>query len=704
MKNLKVWQKLALLGLLFLIPFAVVTYKLVSSVRQLSIEPAQKEIAGVEYILRLLTLLKEVQEQRGIANLALSEKGKYVEELDKSILEVEAAIRGVDDIEKTHGITLQTTEAWPSLRGEVHELISKVKNVPMDESYERHSNIIAQAVKLIGYVGDTSTLTLDPDVDSYYMMSILQWEAPKLAVRLAEARGAGGRFLTEPEPNKAKWMAELHKNAVVSEFLLGSLEGSFDKAFGANSALRSTVEASEKGNRASVAESLKTVQKLQANPDVKVDPADYFYAVNQGVESIFKMEKNVASGLTDLLNKRIDRYHGEVVRTLAFALLGLFVVLIIGYFIMRDITRPLNEVVSVANQIAAGNLAVQTSIGARRDELGDLSSSFNKMTVTLRDMAHHVEEIASGNLTVKVKAQSGRDVMGNALTVMVDRLSALAGQVQKSSGQVNTSIQDIAATSKEQQATASEIAATTTEIGATSKEISATSKELAKTMNEVAKVAEETARMAGSSQDALVRMEETMRHITEAAGAISSKLSVLNEKAGNINQVVTTITKVADQTNLLSLNAAIEAEKAGEYGRGFAVVATEIRRLADQTAVATYDIEQIVKEMQSAVSAGVMGMDKFSEEVRRGVADVQQVSKQLVTIIEQVQALTPQFESVTDGMQSQSVGAQQISEALLQLTESAQQTVESLRLSNQTIDQLRDAAGGMQSSISRFKV
>ena len=136
--------------------------------------------------------------------------------------------------------------------------------------------------------------------------------------------------------------------------------------------------------------------------------------------------------------------------------------------------------------------------------------------------------------------------------------------------------------------------------------------------------------LAGSGQAGLARMEETMRQVMEAAGSINAKLAVLNEKAGNINQVVTTITKVADQTNLLSLNAAIEAEKAGEYGRGFAVVATEIRRLADQTAVATYDIEQMVKEMQSAVSAGVMGMDKFSEEVRRGMQEVQQVGGQLV--------------------------------------------------------------------------
>ncbi len=183
---------------------------------------------------------------------------------------------------------------------------------------------------------------------------------------------------------------------------------------------------------------------------------------------------------------------------------------------------------------------------------------------------------------------------------------------------MNTSVTDIAATAKEQQATTSEVAATTTEIGATSKEIYATSKELLKTVNEVTAGAEETANLANSGQASLARMEDTMGLFTEAVGSINAKLAVLNEKAANINQVVTTITKVADQTNLLSLNAAIEAEKAGEYGRGFAVVATEIRRLADQTSVASFDIEQMVKEMQSAVAAGVMGMDKFGEQVRRG--------------------------------------------------------------------------------------
>jgi methyl-accepting chemotaxis protein WspA len=315
-----------------------------------------------------------------------------------------------------------------------------------------------------------------------------------------------------------------------------------------------------------------------------------------------------------------------------------------------------------------------------------------------------IEIVRSGNLSQKLTAarQDEFGIVADGFNRMSADLTSLIGQVQRSGVQVGTSVTEIAATARQQQATANEVAATITEIGATASEISATSRELAKTMKEVMEAVDGTATVASSGQQGLSRMEDTMRQIVEASSAINTKLAVLNDKAANIGSVVTTITKVADQTNLLSLNAAIEAEKAGEAGRGFAVVATEIRRLADQTAVATYDIEQMVKEMQSAVSAGVMGMDKFSEEVRRGVEVVRQVGDQLAHIIQQVQALSPSFESVNDGMQSQSVGAQQISEALAQLTEGAQQTVESLRQSTTALEQLNSTARELQAGVSRF--
>jgi methyl-accepting chemotaxis protein WspA len=310
-----------------------------------------------------------------------------------------------------------------------------------------------------------------------------------------------------------------------------------------------------------------------------------------------------------------------------------------------------------------------------------------------------------GDYSQKILAQDGEfGVLASGFNLMTDSLQEMIQRIQKSGLQVNTSATEIAATAQEQLSTASEVAATTSEIGATSKQISATSRELAETIKDISEVAEKTAALAGSGQTGLVRMKATMQQVMEASTSISARLATLNEKASNIGMVVTTITKVADQTNLLSLNAAIEAEKAGDYGRGFAVVATEIRRLADQTGVATGDIEQMVKEMQSAVAAGVMGMDKFSEEVRRGVESVEQVSAELSQIIHHVQALTPNFESVSEGMQSQSLGAQQISDSLAQLSEAAQQTVESLRQSNSAIGQLNEASRGLQDGVARFTV
>ena len=335
-----------------------------------------------------------------------------------------------------------------------------------------------------------------------------------------------------------------------------------------------------------------------------------------------------------------------------------------GLLLMRAIMAPMNRIVSILETMRTGDLSGRLNL-ERKDEFGAVETGFNDM---------------------------------------MTELTSLVSQAQRSSVQVTTSVTEIAATSKQQQATATETAATTTEIGATSREIAATSRDLVRTMTEVSTAADQASVAAGSGQQGLARMEETMHSVMGAADLVNAKLAILNEKAGNINQVVVTIVKVADQTNLLSLNAAIEAEKAGEYGRGFAVVATEVRRLADQTAVATYDIEQMVREIQSAVSAGVMGMDKFSEEVRRGMSEVQQIGEQLSQIIHQVQALAPRVLMVNEGMQAQATGAEQINHALVQLGDASSQTVESLRQASFAIDELSQVAVGLRGGVSRFKV
>ena len=403
---------------------------------------------------------------------------------------------------------------------------------------------------------------------------------------------------------------------------------------------------------------------------------------------------------------------------------GLLIVIVLITLYLKKAFRPLDELTHAVQRFGAGDTAARIQ-DTGEDEIGQLGQAFNDMAQQVEDLLERerqatedvsgkvelIEEVvdlaAKGDLTGQLMVFRDQDViseLANGIQGMMDSLNNLVARIQQSGIQVTSSATEIAATAKEQEATVSEQAATTNQIRTTVTEISATSKELVNTMNEVTDVALQTAEQANTGRSSLERMGETMQHMMDATATISSKLAVLSEKAANINTVVTTINKVADQTNLLSLNAAIEAEKAGEYGVGFAVVATEIRRLADQTAVATWDIEQMVKEMQSAVSSGVMGMEKFSTEVRQGVGEVREVGTQLGKIIMQVENLIPRFEDVHAGMQSQSLGAQQISEAMIQLAESSQQTADSLRQSNGAIMQLNDAARRLQEGVSHFTV
>ena len=316
------------------------------------------------------------------------------------------------------------------------------------------------------------------------------------------------------------------------------------------------------------------------------------------------------------------------------------------------------------------------------------------------------EKIADGDLQQTIELNNDGSEVGKLMTAfhyMSKKLNSLILQMQKSGVQISTSATQIAAAGKELEATVAEQLASTNEVCATSQEIAATSRELVKVMDQVELMAQSTAIAAGASQNDLNRMETVMRQLSNATTSIATKLGVMNEKANNINSVVTTINKVADQTNLLSLNAAIEAEKAGEYGAGFAVVAREIRRLADQTAVATLEIAQMIKEMQSAVSTGVMEMDKFNKSVVDSVADVTKISDQVAQVIQQVQGLTPRFEQVSQSIEEQSMGAQQISEAMGHLSQASQQTVDALRETNSAVGQLDEAANGLRLEISRFK-
>ncbi|MDA1194772.1 MAG: methyl-accepting chemotaxis protein [Planctomycetota bacterium] len=381
----------------------------------------------------------------------------------------------------------------------------------------------------------------------------------------------------------------------------------------------------------------------------------------------------VAAAITQVegqISAMQDEAASAVVRgkslSVGIAVSVLLLIFALGYFVMRPFVNSLGTIGARMKQLseAEADLTARIEIESR-DEVGELAESFNDF---------------------------------------VARIAALVHAVRRSSVQLTSTSTEMAATSREQQATVANFGSSASQIAASVHQISATGTELMATMDEVRGLAAHSASLATTGRSNLDAMRTTMGQLTDSSSSISSRLAVINTKTDDISSVVTAITKVADQTNLLSVNAAIEAEKAGEYGRGFLVVAQEIRRLADQTAAATLDIGETVAEMETAVSAGVMEMDKFGDHVRRSVRVVGEVGTQLAEIIEQVEGISGRFEGVSEGMRSQAQGADQINDAMRSLNDTVQTTVTSLREVASVAEDLRSAANALNQELGKFRL
>jgi len=295
-------------------------------------------------------------------------------------------------------------------------------------------------------------------------------------------------------------------------------------------------------------------------------------------------------------------------------------------------------------------------------------------------------------------------ILGAFMMRSVYQVASMMGGVKRATDSLAGTAVEMYATSKQQETTVHHFGASTTQIAASVREITVTGSELMNTMGEVEGVAKNSAALAATSRTGLAEMKSVMQNLAHQSVSISEKLEQINVKTKDISEVVVTITKVADQTNLLSVNAALEAEKAGEHGRGFLVVAREIRRLADQTAASTLDIEHTVKHMQSAVSTGVMEMDKFSSQVTHSVAKVETMGATLTTIIESVEVMKNQFGSVNQGMNSQNLGAKQIGEAMGNLSENVKVTIQSLGEFSKAADQMKNSVGALNKELGRFNL
>lgn len=324
----------------------------------------------------------------------------------------------------------------------------------------------------------------------------------------------------------------------------------------------------------------------------------------------------------------------------------------------------------------------------------------------LRDLGSGLQKLArsEGNLSERLDVESNDEIgiIAEGFNSMMDNLERIFHEIKQTGLYIASSIQQISASSRELESTVHEQLASTREVDYTARNIAENAGELAITVKNISSDSNNTAEKAEKARNGIQALSRIMERLEKDTTLIHNKLNEFDTHAEDITRMVTTITMVADQTNMLSLNASIEAEKAGKYGRGFSIVAEEIRKLADQAAVSTLDIERVVTSMQSSSKSSVKSMSLFTQEVRKGVEDVVAIVSELEDMISLVKNISSRIDSLNENMQTQADGAKNISEAMGELSHAGNNTAEAIDQSNNAIETILNYSVALQKEFSKF--
>jgi methyl-accepting chemotaxis protein len=355
--------------------------------------------------------------------------------------------------------------------------------------------------------------------------------------------------------------------------------------------------------------------------------------------------------------------------------------------------RPLLRTIRVANQVAAGDLRVEELTSARKDEIGQLMRSVNTMVVSLRELIGRVTDGA------QQVAQSADD------------LTASTEQTTLTTEQITTSIQEVAVGSEN-------IVESATTAYQLIDEMSHGIGRIAETAVVVAEASMETTHEAERGNESVQRAVEQMDQIRETVHGSAEAFRVLEQRSHEIEKIVEVITGIANQTNLLALNAAIEAARAGEHGKGFAVVADEVRKLAEQSGESAGQIIQLIQTIQEETTRAVGSMDEVIKEVESGTQVVHEAGDAFGRILLMAKQVSDQIQDVTASSEEMTANSYQVAQAVAGMTETAKTsagnaetvaaaseqqlaTIEEISASSETLSKL---AHELQELVGKFKV
>ncbi len=385
--------------------------------------------------------------------------------------------------------------------------------------------------------------------------------------------------------------------------------------------------------------------------------------------------------------------------SLAIVLAGL-----VGFLITRNVAGPLRGLTDAAERITVGDLGAVVDMGERSDEVGALGRAFGRMTTSLRGMATVADQIAAGDLRATLQPQSAADVLGHALVKMITNLRRQIGGMVEGAAVLGSAASEIVASTAQLASGASESAAAVSETTSTVEEIRQTSQMASQKARSVSDAAQKAVQISQSGRKSTDDAVAGMGRIRTQMEAIGARMMRLSEQTQAIGQIIASVEDLAAQSNLLAVNAAIEAAKAGEHGKGFGVVAQEVKSLAEQSRVATDRVRAILSDIQKATTAAVMATEQGNKAVEAGSRQTELAGESIQALTGTVSEAAQAATQIAASSQQQLVGMDQVAGAMENIKQASTQNVASARQLETAARNLSDLGQRLKALVENYTV
>jgi methyl-accepting chemotaxis protein len=381
----------------------------------------------------------------------------------------------------------------------------------------------------------------------------------------------------------------------------------------------------------------------------------------------------------------------------------LVISLALAFWMSRTITKPVHNLLSVATAVAEGDVSNQVEVRST-DEIGELAQSFNQMVVYLQEAAAVADHIANNDLTMQVKPRSDKDTLGHSFKKMTSNLTTVIRGLGDNAHELLSAANEIAATSEQMSRGANDQSTQVDQVATAIEEMSASIIQASKNAGAATDTSRSAAENASQGGNIVAETIKGMQRITDQVRSSAKSIGALATSADRIGEIINVIDDIADQTNLLALNAAIEAARAGEQGRGFAVVADEVRKLAERTGKATGEISEMIKSVQQQTEDAVKSMEEGIKQVESGTGLADRAGQSLGEIVSMSQQVMSMVKEIATGSDEQADAAEQISKNVQQIATVVKESVKGAEQAATAAEELNRQAESMNRTVEIFKL